>query len=178
MTHDDHVRLIKQGIGKAGGQWADLGSGTGAFTLALRDIVGPAGTIYSVDKHQPSLDSQKRRMDREFPLSRITYVAADFTEPLQLPLVDGIIMANSLHYVSHQSAFLKSIARYLKPGGRLVFVEYNAEHGNMWVPHPVSFSNLTTLMSESGYSEPELLDRIPSDFLHEIYSAVSFKQPK
>ena len=50
MDHTDHVTLLRGGVSAPGGVWADLGSGTGAFTLALSDLLGLSGTIYSVDK--------------------------------------------------------------------------------------------------------------------------------
>ncbi|TMD25838.1 MAG: class I SAM-dependent methyltransferase, partial [Chloroflexi bacterium] len=50
MNHEDHVRLLRKGIVEPGGVWADFGSGAGAFTLALADLLGTEGSIYSVDK--------------------------------------------------------------------------------------------------------------------------------
>ncbi len=50
MIHEDHVNLLRKGILEPGGVWADLGSGAGAFTLALADLIGSTGEIYSVDK--------------------------------------------------------------------------------------------------------------------------------
>ena len=41
MTHEDHVSLLRGGVPGPGGVWADLGSGAGAFTLALADLIGP-----------------------------------------------------------------------------------------------------------------------------------------
>ena len=52
MNHNDHVNLLRKGIPEKGGLWADLGSGTGAFTLALADLIGSTGHIYSIDKDQ------------------------------------------------------------------------------------------------------------------------------
>jgi ubiquinone/menaquinone biosynthesis C-methylase UbiE len=49
MNHADHVALLRAGVPGPGGVWADLGSGAGAFTLALADLIGPTGQIYSVD---------------------------------------------------------------------------------------------------------------------------------
>ncbi len=46
MNHDDHVALLRGGIAQPGGVWADFGSGTGAFTLALAELIGPTGVIH------------------------------------------------------------------------------------------------------------------------------------
>ncbi len=60
MNHEDHINLLRQGIPNRGGNWADLGSGTGAFTLALADLSGPSARIYSVDKDKGALKEQER----------------------------------------------------------------------------------------------------------------------
>ena len=58
MDHRDHVNLLQAGIPAPGGVWADLGSGTGAFTLALADLIGPTGTIYSADQDAGAASSR------------------------------------------------------------------------------------------------------------------------
>src|SRR5690554_4480107 len=99
MIHEDHVNLLRKGIPEPGGIWADFGSGGGAFTLALADLIGPTGEIYSVDKDAGVLRQQERAMQTRFPATAVHYVAADFTRKLALPVLHGIVMANSLHFV-------------------------------------------------------------------------------
>src|SRR4051794_2008208 len=95
MNHDDHLRLIRDGVPNAPGQvWADLGSGWGAFTLALRDAAGPDVEIWSVDRDVSALRSQRAEFDRHFPGTLLHQVTADFTRPLELPPLDGIVAAN------------------------------------------------------------------------------------
>ena len=65
--------------------WADLGSGWGAFTLALADLLGPDGEIYSADKDGGSLREQERAMASMFPQTNVHYMVADFTRPLACP---------------------------------------------------------------------------------------------
>lgn len=175
MVHKDHVSLIKDAFDHTGGVWADLGSGTGAFTLALQDVGGDAIQIYSVDQDAHSLQQQRSQFLQMFPGSNINYLHQSFLEPMHLPPLDGILMANALHYVADQKAFLKAIKSYLKPHGKLLLVEYNADEGNQWVPYPVSFKTFGSLASHAGYAPPKLLYKVPSQFLKEIYSAVSVK---
>ncbi len=118
MTHDDHVYLLRNGIPKAGGVWADLGSGTGAFTLALADLIGPAGQIYTVDKDRNALREQERALHANFPSHTVHYLVADFTQRLDLPPLDGVVMANSLHYVRNKPMMLQLVHSYLQPDGR------------------------------------------------------------
>jgi ubiquinone/menaquinone biosynthesis C-methylase UbiE len=171
MTHEEHVNLIKKAITKKGGVWADFGSGDGAFTLALRDLAGADAQIYSIDKDKGRLQTQEREFERMFPNSKIQFVSTDFTKQLDLSPLDGIVMANSLHYVKEQQAFLKAIRKYLKPQGKLVLVEYFIDKGNYWVPYPLSYPSFAKVAKEAGYTKTELLERSPSTYWDEMYSA-------
>jgi ubiquinone/menaquinone biosynthesis C-methylase UbiE len=173
MNHEDHVNLLRQGIPGQGGIWADLGSGTGAFTLALADLLGPSASIYSVDRDKSALKEQERAMRTRFPTVTVHYINADFTCRLDLPPLDGIIMANSLHFVREKNAVVQLIRSYLRPGGRLILVEYNADRGNMWVPYPLSYSTWESLAGRTGFASTRLLATRPSRFLGEMYSALS-----
>lgn len=173
MQHQDHVALLRDGIAGPGGVWADLGSGTGAFTLALADLIGPTGEIYSVDKDRGSLKEQERAMRARFPAVTVHYLAADFSRSLELPPLDGVVMANSLHYQRDKDAVLQMVRGYLRPGGRLLLVEYNADRGNPWVPYPLSYSTWEAVARRNGFAETKLLSRVPSRFLNEMYSALS-----
>ena len=173
MTHEDHLALLRDGIPNLGGTWADLGSGTGAFTLALADLLGTDAVIYSVDTDRGALREQERAMRARFLQTTVHYLHADFTRPLDLPPLDGIVMANSLHYVRDKSPVLQLVRVYLKPGGRLLLVEYNADRGNPWVPHPISYGTWAQLTGRNGFAETRLLVTVPSRFLGEIFSAVS-----
>jgi SAM-dependent methyltransferase len=173
MTHTDHVALIKNGIDRRGGVWADLGSGEGAFTLALREIGGEDIEIYSIDKYAPSLEVQREKFDAQFPESNIHYLHRDFTEDLPLPQLDGILMANALHFLKSQEKFVRNLRRYLKPQGKLILVEYNFSEGNPWVPYPLPFEKFVILAESTGLSGPELLHTVPSRFMNEIYSAAA-----
>lgn len=173
MTHDDHVNLLRGGVAELGGVWADLGSGSGAFTLALADLLGAGARIYSVDKDRGALREQERAMRAHFPDTVVEYVVGDFTRKLDLPMLDGVVMANSIHFVRDKEAVLRMVGGYLRPGGRLVLVEYNADKGNMWVPHPVSYASWEAMAGRTGFYGTRLVARVPSRFLKEIYSAVS-----
>ena len=175
MNHQDHVNLLRNGIPASGGTWADLGSGSGAFTLALADLIGPQGYIYSVDKDKGSLREQQKTMQAAFPTARVEYIAADFTQPLELPPLDGIVMANSLHYVRKKEPVVQLIRSYLRPGGRLLVVDYDVDHGNMWVPYPFSYTTWELLARQHGFIETTLLARVPSRFLGWMYAAVCLR---
>lgn len=173
MDHRDHVRLLSGAVPNKGGIWADFGSGEGAFTLALWELLGPQGEIFSIDRDRGRLDEQRQIFRSRFPEAKVHFLHADFSRRLELPPLDGIVMANSLHFFRDREKVLQSLHSYLKEEGRLVLVEYNVDSGNMWVPHPLSFQTFRAMAPRVGLSEPQLLATAPSRFLREIYSAVA-----
>lgn len=175
MQHQDHVRLILEGVSGAGKVWADLGSGGGAFTLALADLLGSEGQIYSVDQDVHSLREQEAAMRARFPAVSVDYRVANFTHELALPPLDGVLMANSLHFVRRKQEVLRLVLSYLRPGGRFLLVEYNADHGNPWVPYPLSYSTWEKFSLQNGLHSTRKLAAVPSRFLREIYSALSLR---
>jgi ubiquinone/menaquinone biosynthesis C-methylase UbiE len=175
MEHADHVELLRHGVPGPGGVWADLGSGTGAFTLALADLIGAGGEIYSVDRDRGALRTQEQRMHARFPAVTVHYLAADFGR-LELPRLDGVVMANSLHFQRAKEPVLRRVYRALQPGGRLIVVEYGTDRGNPWVPYPLSYSTWEALARRVGFAETRLLATRPSRFLGQIYSALSLRE--
>ncbi len=174
MEHEDHLNFLRDGV--AGTTWAELGSGQGAFTLALADLLGADGAIYSVDRDPSALRVQQDLMRERFPWMRVEYLHADFTRPLDLPLLDGVLMANSLHFTprDRQVDVVQRARKHLKLGGRLLLVEYDAAHGNTWVPYPLTFEMWRGLAAECGFADTRLLFRRKTRMLGGMYSAVSF----
>jgi ubiquinone/menaquinone biosynthesis C-methylase UbiE len=177
MDHADHVNLLRPAELSAGGTWADFGAGSGAFTLALRELIGPHASIYAVDKDQRALrELEKAHRERFTTSQNIHTVRADFSRSLSLPPLDGIVMANSLHYFKDKEKILRHVRSFLKLNGALLLVEYNVDSGNPWVPYPLSFETFCALAPRAGFSEPQLLDKAPSRFLKEFYSAATHRQ--
>src|SRR5438270_13301975 len=98
MDEADLLDLLRPGISATGGTWADLGSGAGAFTFALFELVGPEASIWSVDRDAGALERQREGFRHRHPHAGIHYVDADFAHSLALPPLDGVVMANSLHF--------------------------------------------------------------------------------
>jgi len=179
MDHSDHVNLLRPADLHQGGIWADLGAGSGAFTLALSELVGPHASIYAVDKDRRGFNDLEKAQRVKFGTSQnIHPVRADFTGALSLPPLDGIVMANSLHYFKDKEKVLRHVRSFLKLNGALLLVEYNVDSGNLWVPHPLSFETYRTLAPRAGFTEPRLLGTASSRFLREFYSAVAYRESK
>jgi hypothetical protein len=84
-------------------------------------------------------------------------------------------MANSLHFERDKLAVLRLVGSQLRPAGRLVLVEYDTDHGNPWVPFPLSYRSWARLAEEAGFRDTRRLASVPSRFLGSIYSALSVR---
>ena len=176
MNHNDHVNLLRSANLNQGGVYADFGAGSGAFTLALRELIGLDATIYAVDKDRAALNELESNHRARFNSSRnLILLPNDFSRPFDLSPLDGIVMANSLHYFKDKEKILRHVHGFLKPNGALLIVEYNVDSGNMWVPYPLTFETYSKLAPRTGFSEPRLLAKAPSRFLKEFYSAVAYR---
>lgn len=174
MDHNDHVNLLRPANLSQGGIYADFGAGDGAFTLALRELVGPEAVIYAVDRGGAALRRLKKSHHTRFGGDdNLNLLPRDFSRPLDLPTLDGIVMANSLHFFREKEGILHHVRGFLKPNGLLLLVEYNVDDGNLWVPYPLSFETFQALAPRAGFDEPRFLARIPSRFLREFYSAAA-----
>jgi ubiquinone/menaquinone biosynthesis C-methylase UbiE len=166
VKHADLVELIRDGVAGAGMRWADLGAGEGAFTLALAELLGPGAYITAVDRDGRALRQLEGR-------AGIETRTADFSRSLGLSGLDGVLMANSLHFVRDKRPVLELVRQMLRPEGRLVIVEYGTDRGNPWVPHPFSYSRWERMAAEAGFTGTRLLRTIPSSHFGSMYSAVS-----
>lgn len=176
MDHADHVNLIRPADLDTGGSWADLGAGSGAFTLALREVLGAATTIHAVDKDKSSLEQLKQAYQARFgSIENLQTHVGDFSRTIDLPPLDGVIAANSLHYFKDRVKVLEHIKSFLKPNGKLLVIEYNVDSGNPWVPYPFSFQAFGRFAKQAGLDEPRLLATHPSRFLREFYSVLTIK---
>jgi ubiquinone/menaquinone biosynthesis C-methylase UbiE len=173
MTDADALDLLRAAVPAADGEvWADLGAGTGVFTRALAALVGPAGRVIAVDRDARALESL-RRSAAGGAAAAIEIVAADVTGALALPPLDGVVMANVLHFVADAQGVLSRVAALLRPGGRLVLIEYEGRRPSRWVPHPVDSARFMELAAGAGFTPPRVVARRPSLFGGDIYVAMA-----
>lgn len=127
--------------------WADVGSGRGLFTMALAELLPHGSNIYAIDKNGQALNNLK-----PFLHVNLRKLEADFMKDV-LPLsgLDGILMANALHFVADKTAFISTARRWLNDEGCFILIEYDTDSPNPWVPYPLSFVSATRLFEHSGY---------------------------
>jgi SAM-dependent methyltransferase len=149
-------------------KWADLGCGDGLFTFALSRMLAAGSIICGID----IVTTLKRQITSNGV--EIIPMGNDFTKDnLGLQQLDGVLMANSLHYVSDKRIFISKLQAYLKPAAVFLVVEYDTDIPvSRWVPYPVSFLSLSKLFKEMGYTEIQKLNERPSVYgRRTMYSA-------
>ena len=159
MELKDAIQLI-DGLGnkKQPETWADLGCGSGLFTHALAHLLPSASVIYAVDKSPAPLDSLPNPQQITIQKIQLDFVK----EPLGIRALDGILMANALHFVQDKISFLTRLRQSIQPGGSLLFVEYDTDRSNPWVPYPIGFKNLKTLLGNMAAVRITKLGERPS----------------
>jgi ubiquinone/menaquinone biosynthesis C-methylase UbiE len=108
---------------------ADLGAGTGLFSLPLASAVAPTGRVYAVDIDQGLLDHVSRKTGEQ-GVKNVRTILGAFTDP-QLPAadVDVAFFHDVFHHIQDRAAYVKSLSRYLKPSARIVVVDYRPGFG-------------------------------------------------
>jgi SAM-dependent methyltransferase len=177
MDHQDHVALIRGATDGAGPRWLELGAGTGAFTLALLDLLSNAADVTALDRDARALRALAQEAGRRFPSASVHILEADFTRPLPVEPAsfDGVLMANSLHFVKRKEPVLRAAIDALRPDGRFVLVEYGSDRGNPWVPWPISLATWIALAESVGLEDTRRIGEVPSRFLGSIYAAASVR---
>jgi ubiquinone/menaquinone biosynthesis C-methylase UbiE len=177
LDHADHVALIRGGLDGAGMRWLELGAGSGAFTLALLDLLGDQADVAAIDRDIHALGRLEEAASSRFPAAHVQTIDADFTRPLPVEpaTFDGLLMANSLHFVRSKETVLHAAIDALRPGGRFLLVEYGSDRGNPWVPWPIGYPMWVELAERVGLSATRQIGEVPSRFLGSIYAAVSVK---
>lgn len=173
VTHAEAIDLIRDAVPQSGGVWADLGAGSGTFSRALAELLGPGGVVHAVDRDARTVAALRATPSPTSVAADITVTQADFTKALSLGVLDGILMANALHFVphAHQAELLVRLTGRLAPTGRIVLVEYDRDEGNPWVPYPVSMAALARLAHLATLTAPIETAHKPSTFGGALYCA-------
>jgi ubiquinone/menaquinone biosynthesis C-methylase UbiE len=141
--------------------WLDLGCGTGLFTLALAGNLPVGSKIIAIDKDEKAL----RKIPATVNDVVIQTIAADFVyDALDVKEVDGILIANSLHYVKDKETLLKKLISSIKTNGVFLIVEYDRQADNQWVPYPLTIDAAKALFKGLGYSGFHVLNKRRSMF--------------
>ena len=149
--------------------WADLGCGSGLFSYALANILQPGSMIYAVDKVSAKLKSHQNLRNILIKQKRLDFITGE----LELINLDGILMANSLHFVKNKKVLIKKLSDCLKENCGFLIVEYDTDNPYPWVPYPISFLSLKKNFTDAGYDEVRKINERPSALrTASIYAAI------
>lgn len=116
---DDVISCLKL---KPGDVVADIGAGTGAYVIPFAKAVAPSGTAFGVDIHQDLLDYMDGKA-RANQVTNLKTVLAKLDDPRLPAKVDVAFFHDVFHNTNDRQAYLQTLVRYLKPGGRIAIIE-------------------------------------------------------
>ena len=112
---------------------ADLGAGSGWFTIQLANRVGPNGLVYAEDVQRPMIQAIKIRVDR-LGLKNVTTVLGTQTDPRLPRPVDAVLIVDAYHEMEQPVALLTNLAKSLQPTGRIGIVDFRKDGGGPGPP--------------------------------------------
>jgi len=172
MNIQEAIAFIKPGVTLNGlpQHWADLGCGSGTFTSALAQLLPRESTIVAVDSAPQQLDS---KMGNHVS---VLFQQADFEkDKLYLQGLDGILMANSFHYIQNKELLIKHLEKSFKQEKKFLMIEYETQLSNPWVPFPIPFTKLKDLFSRLDYPSVKKMNERQSAYGGKMYTAVISK---
>ena len=167
----DH--LVRELALRPGDRVADLGSGTGAYTIALAREVGDIGQVYAVDVHREQLSTLAQTLARQ-KLLNVEMLWADMEKgiPIDAYSLDAAVLSNVLFQIEDKNALFSYIAKILKPEAELLVVEWSASHEGIGPHknHVVGQDEAESLAEKYGF---RIHKRLPAGDYHYAFIAVS-----
>jgi FkbM family methyltransferase len=145
---------------------ADVGAGSGYYTVRLAEAVGPNGRVFATDVQPEMLALIKKRMDGK-EADRWRNVELVLGTPTESKLPDGALdlalMVDVYHELAQPQVFLRSLKRALKTDGRMVLIEFRKE--SAWVPireeHKMSVREARLELEAEGFTFERVIDVLP-----------------
>lgn len=153
---------------------ADIGAGTGYFEKRLSNAVGESGTVYALEV-EPNLVAHLRdRADKEKTANVIPLLASSDNPRLPAASLDAALIADSYHHIDGRRAWLARLARSMKPGGRVVIVDWKPgkqPEGPSEEDHKIAPEKVLEEMKAAGFEALPASDPLPYQYL------LSFRAP-
>jgi ubiquinone/menaquinone biosynthesis C-methylase UbiE len=142
---------------------ADLGSGSGLFTRPMAKAAAPGGLVYAIDINDALLKIVDRSA-KEQKIDNIRTVLGSAEDPKLPEPVDLILICDTLHHVENRPQYLKGLAKYLQPGGRVAIIDFSKD----WpVGHEAMAYTLEALegwMKDAGFTRASAHDFLDNSF--------------
>jgi len=142
---------------------ADIGAGSGYITVRLADRVGPTGRVFANDVQPQMLNILARRLDRS-KITNVTLIEGTLDDPRLPPAsVDLVLMVDVYHELSQPQSILRHLRESLKPGGRLVLLEYRKEDPTVPIKpeHKMSVAEARMEVEAEGFTLSKVDEALP-----------------
>ena len=142
---------------------ADIGAGSGYYSVRLARAVGPTGRVYATDIQPEMLTLLKKKVDAD-KFANIELVLGTETDTrLSDGAIDLAVMVDVYHELSQPQAFLKSVRRALKKNGRLVLIEFRKEDPRVPIreEHKMSIAEARQELEAEGFTFDRVIDVLP-----------------
>jgi ubiquinone/menaquinone biosynthesis C-methylase UbiE len=164
----EHPRAVIDAMELRGGEVvADLGAGSGYFTFRLAAEVGKTGKVLAVDIQDEMLATLRQRAT-ELRVTNVEEVKGTETDP-QLPAsgVNMVLLVDVYHELAYPFEVMTKVREALKPGGRVVFVEYRKEDPLVPIKevHKMSVEQLAKEMKVVGLAHVRTVETLPSQHI-------------
>ena len=165
--------LVRELYLKPGDRVADIGCGTGVYTIALANEVGEMGQVYAVDVHREALHTLAGTLDKR-GIQNVEMIWANVEEyiPIDGYSLDAVVVSNVLFQLGNINLLLDHISKLLKPEGQLLMVEWSDSHGGIGPhkDHVIEESYAEKLVLEHNF---RILKRLPAGSYHYAFIAMS-----
>jgi predicted methyltransferase len=132
---------------------ADIGSGSGYFTLRFARAVGETGRVYAVDVSPDMIRHLNRRL-RDAGLRNVVTILSDPDDPLLADAsVDRFVIVDTWHHIQDQPSYLLLLKRMLKPGGQVIHIDFKKQDLPVGPPPGMKIAreDLVKQMEDAGF---------------------------
>lgn len=165
--------LVRELYSKPSDRVADIGCGTGVYTIALAHEVSVTGQVYAVDVHRESLHTLAGTLDKR-GIVNVEMIWADVEKaiPIDAYSLDAVVVSNVLFQFDKIDKALINIARLIKPEGQLLVVDWSDSHGGLGPhgSHVVQEEQAINLVQKHGF---RILKRLPAGDYHYAFLAMA-----
>ena len=148
---------------KPGMMVGDVGAGTGYYSIRMAKLVGPTGTVYANDIQAGMLERLRAKANEAQVSNIVTVLGSESDQKLPGGKLDLVILVDVYHEFSRPQRMLQGIRESLKPGGRLVLLEYRKEDPSVPIKpeHKMSVDEVKAEVLPEGYTFEKVVDKLP-----------------
>ena len=143
---------------------ADVGAGTGIFSIQFSRSVRPGGKVYSVEVDEKLLEHILASATEQ-GIGNIEGVLGEYDDPALPEAVDLAFINDVLHHIEHREVYLKNLVKYLKPAGRVAIIDFKPGQGGHAsdATLQVSQEQATTWMAAAGWKPVQVISDVYPD---------------